>query len=607
MTVVAWLNFANPIGLLALLSIVPLIILYLIRPRPKPMAVPSLMFFMRNWGVNKLTSFLRQITRDWLFLIQLLALILASLAVAQPYTFIQKDIASENTVIVMDVSASMSALEGVRTRLDIAVAKAKESLGSKNTVILAKQIPHIGLKDATAAETSEFLNTVRQTQSPTRLGDAIILAGEALAGGEGRVVVLSDFINTGGQDPETSRAVLQARGIVVEFINVAGRSEKQNIGFIDMAVDKDEVTLYVKNYNRNQRTASITAGENVKELAINANSAEPFTFKPPAGVTKVELRPFDDFNADNTVYISAPAKEVVPVLLITNNKSDFLANALTASEEVELTVTEPPVIKEGDFDVIIINNINPAEIISGTFENIKKQVEKGTNLVIHAQDDMSLLGDFKGLLKLKLEGTGDRQPVLVDQLNRFTKNIEFGNVDRYHIAKPADDKVLTILSAEKSPLVAYYTLGAGKVIYYGILETASDFKFSPGYPIFWTELLRFMTERQDIKALNFKTDQSLLLDEVVEIKTPSKTVKEGALQLEEAGIYKLPDRIIASNLLNEKESNINGNFSAGQKSIEYQLQPVKEKKKYSFEIPLLIIAAILLLFEVVYIKLRGDL
>jgi len=39
-------QFANQVGLYALLSIIPLIIIYLLRPRPLKIKIPSLMFLM---------------------------------------------------------------------------------------------------------------------------------------------------------------------------------------------------------------------------------------------------------------------------------------------------------------------------------------------------------------------------------------------------------------------------------------------------------------------------------------------------------------------------------------------------------------------------------
>ena len=39
--------FETPFALLALLSVIPLIILYMLRPKPKVLSIPSLMFVLK--------------------------------------------------------------------------------------------------------------------------------------------------------------------------------------------------------------------------------------------------------------------------------------------------------------------------------------------------------------------------------------------------------------------------------------------------------------------------------------------------------------------------------------------------------------------------------
>ena len=98
------INIGNPSGLWALLALVPLIILYLIRPKPKTMAIPSLMFFLKASGSRKMTSFLKQITHDWLFLIQLLLLLGLALTFANPFHTFEHDVTAANTVLVLEYS-----------------------------------------------------------------------------------------------------------------------------------------------------------------------------------------------------------------------------------------------------------------------------------------------------------------------------------------------------------------------------------------------------------------------------------------------------------------------------------------------------------------------
>ncbi|MBW2969775.1 BatA and WFA domain-containing protein [Candidatus Woesearchaeota archaeon] len=584
----------------ALLFLVPLIILYLIRPKPKMLAIPSLMFFLRSSGMRRLNSFLRQVTHDWLFLIQLLLLLGLVLTFAHPFTKYQHDVTASNTVIVLDVSASSQVREGARSRFDLSIAQAKKVLGSKNTIILAKDVPFIALQDASAEDASKFLNGLSPKSTISRIGEAVILAGETLK--EGRVVVVSDFINTGGQDPDIAKAVLESKGLVVDFINVAG-SPRKNVGIVQFDVGNDQCTVYVKNYFGEQQKFNLRVGSTVVPMSVPANSIETFAFKTPAGVAMLELDVSDDFGVDNYAFLSAPAGGKAKVLLISNNESTFLKNALLASGELDVVVTEPPVISEGSFDVIVIHNVDPVQVLPGTFEDILARAENGATVIVGVQDNSDRL-DYRGLLPVKISGKSDGGFVSVDQLNRFTKNIDFGAVTNLFTAEPLGEQSV-IASVNGVPVISVKPVGSGKLVYFGISED-SEFKYAPHYPIFWTELMKFVTEQQDVRNLNFKAGDTLILDKEQKIKTPSKTVKRAALVLDEVGIYELEDRVIAVNLVDELESNVNLEKQVGTKSLEYELKPVKETREFPLDIWLLVFALFFILFEVFFVKYRGD-
>lgn len=594
-------QIANPEGLWALLAIVPLILLYLIRPRPKPVQIPSLMFFMKSRGAKKLTSFFKTVTKDWLFLIQLLALLALALTIADPFTTYQHDITAENTVVVLDVSASMQTREGGRTRFSKAVSEAKGSLGASNTLILAKDVPYLALQDVSSQEIYKYLNSLQPKTTTSQIGEAIILAGETLS--EGRVIVLSDFINTGGQDPEIAKSVLESKGLVVDFVNVAEEG-KTNIGIIDMIAGNEETTIYVKNYDTAAHTTTLQIGRTQSQLNIPAQSIETYSFQTPPGITKIELKNTDDLIVDNTAWLSAPSQGKAKVLLITNNQSVFLKNALLASGEIELQVTEPPVVPKGNYDITIIQNIDREELLPGTFEDINENLKDGGAVIVHVQEDSTDI-NYKGLMPVKIGEKTEGGFISVDQLNQFTKNIEFGATDTAYSAEPKDDAV-QIVSVTGTPLIVLQQKGPAKYMYYGIPEDA-EFKYSTSYPIFWTELIKHLTSQQDVRNLNYKAGETLILEKEQEIQTPSKKVRKSALVLDEAGLYQLEDRTIAVNLLNELESDINAKESEGTRSQEYELKPVKETREFPWAIALLIFAIAILLFEMLFVKMRGEL
>jgi hypothetical protein len=316
----------NPLGLAWLGLALLLILLYLIRPKPKTKELPSLMFFMKGSGKQKLLSFFRMFVYDFMLIVQFLLLLLLLLVPSMPFNFTQHDITSSNTVIVIDASASMQTLEDGRSRFKTAVSQSKKHFQGRVGVIVAQDPPYIALKDGSSLQAQNTLSSLNPSESTSRIGDSIILAGELLRGKEGRVIVISDFITTHGSDPNIAKAVLQSRGLVVDFVNVA-EDNKNNVGFIDLVVDDSSTTAYIKNYNEDEATVTINVGEETKQVSIPAKGVEPFVFETLPGINEITLSPEDHFPVDNKIYTSAPEDTTIKTLLITNGQTSFLRNA----------------------------------------------------------------------------------------------------------------------------------------------------------------------------------------------------------------------------------------------------------------------------------------
>jgi hypothetical protein len=599
------IGFGHEVGLLAFLALVPLIVLYLIKPRPKLIKIPSLMFFLGQSGSSSRHSFLRRFVRDYLFVIQLLCLILLALAVAAPFLNLSQKLVAEHTVIVLDVSASMQTKEGTSSRFEIAKSEAEDFLGGKNTIILAKNVPLVALESVSKTEALNYLKSLKPLDTDSKIGDAILLSSEVLAGSEGTVFVLSDFINTEGMDPETAKNVLKTKGVTAEFVPIG--KNVRNVGIINIEVSDDSSIVYVKNFNDDKQDVTLKIGNFTKDLSIAGESVETFAFQTPRGVTKIEVKANDFLKTDNIGYISAPSGDKVKVLLITNSQSKFIEYALKSSDLVEVTRAEPPIVPmKDDFDVYIAYDIDPDEILSGTFDDIGKKVKSGKGLVIVAQIEINELGYGK-LLPVLNDGLGTGANVIVEQVTEFTKNIDFGFVNNY-IKAISKANTLSIAGLPNNySAIAFMKHGDGKVIFNGMIDDESDFKLSPSYPIFWVNLIKFLTNQKSIKSLNVQTGSTLILEDKTKISTPTGVQNTNALMYESVGLYTLPDRVVVANLLHEKESNIDMEQSKDIASNSRRGSLIDETVEYQIVNYILIALLILLFLEVLYIKFRGDL
>ncbi len=585
------LGFNNPAGLAALLLIIPLIILYLIRPKSKKLEIPSLMFINKTYQKIKQYSFLRRILRDLLFLLQLLILLSLLLTVAEPWFEVSEDTIKDHSTIVLDVSASMNTIEEGTTRFELAREKAINYLGQKNTIILVQNKPIIALKDVSKSQAEKLLENLKPSDTESKIGDAMILAGE-ITPEAGKVIVISDFINTQGTQPLTAKEVLESKNIPIKLINV-GSANKKNFAIIDAKIESDVTKLFLKNYNKDKEKLELQINDKAYDLDVEGNSIESYSFNTQKGITKVSINNEDDMPQDNVAFISVPEDNTINVLLVTNLKSKFLESAITSADDINVEIAEPPILPKKDYDVYIFYGVQPENILAGTFEELLKKVENGeTSVIIHAQKDIQKI-DYGALLPVKIKSliknTAIFQP---DQLMLFTKDINFGQSESFFATEPKKG-VKTLVSYDKNPIISMIQLNKGYLLYYGILEEDSDFKLAPEYPIFWTKAIRYLSNKKQIKDLNLRTGASL------------SSIKEEVI-LDRIGTYNLGKSTLSLNLFNEQESNINIEQTTERKIENFALEKTKEKIKKEITETMLWLALLILIGELIYSKWRGE-
>ncbi|MFH1072144.1 MAG: VWA domain-containing protein [Nanoarchaeota archaeon] len=594
-------------GLILLLLLIPFILLYLIRPKPKKRTIPSIMFLLKDTGKSFIRSFFRTFIKDVLFLLQLLALLFMIFAVSRPYLNLPELSIDKPTVVILDVSASMQA----QSRFPEALALAKDSLSSVNTLILAGNIPETVGIEKTKGQAKTILDMVKAKDTETNLYDALILAPKYLKE-SGRVIVISDF----STDPSylNAQKFIESLGYKVYLKKVG--SSGSNIGIVDMDIKEKKTSVNIKNYNDKQETVRVKVNENLIDTkTIEPKSSELSTFNTPFGLSKVELDVQDDFKLDNTVFMSAPEEHTVTILVISNDEKissyDFMLaldsiNA-NSSTRVSVEIAVPPKVPKITQDIIIYKNVDQALLLPGTIEDTVKRVKDGGAAIIMVQDTLFSI-NFQGLLPYtfksrETEGFIDKESGSLS----LTENVDFGTVGSYFVISPQDpDAVSVVANVGDSPVISFSRLGKGVIAYYGIFDESADFSKDPYYPIFWKRMIDFVSGKPDIRNLNYKTGRLVSLGASQEVKTPRETVKASSVFLDAAGVYTLADRTLAANLLSAAESDINAENSIGQKELE-QLdeKPVPEPFDLS---RWLIMAAILIIFvELLYQKFRGDL
>ncbi|HIG95940.1 TPA: VWA domain-containing protein, partial [Candidatus Woesearchaeota archaeon] len=443
--------FDNPLGWYSFIAVGVLVISYLIKPKPLDIKIPSVRFLMHEKGTRQKSTFFQRFITNLLFLLQLLALGALAFATTLPIISMTYDSTGEHTVIVLDVSNSMNTeVSAGQTRLDKAKNIAENNLKGQVSIILAETVPLLVLEDESTSQAKSVLAQLTPKHTSTNIGDAMILAGDLLSAkgdnnkASGRILVISDFVWTDGADPEVMKQVLEARGMVVDFVNIG--KAKENVGFVDFKIDTTETTVFLKNYGREKTVSLLLKNEMEGQKTITRTlleeGIEPITFPTMGGITRLELKDDDALTDDNAVYLSNPKKTKIRILMMTNKPNKFMVNALTALGDTEVTVAEPPIVpdidsgsEEGEgFDIIIYSEVDHKKILPGTMKEIKQAVEQGTPFIVTFQESLNQI-DFDGLLAISPDIVHEGAGVKTVIQNQFTKDVDFGTTEKYYKAK----------------------------------------------------------------------------------------------------------------------------------------------------------------------------
>jgi len=593
--------FLTPLGLVALLSVVPVVILYLVQPDPRRVELPTLRLLLEDDEQDASNPLLERLRRSLLLLLQLLVLIGLAVSLAGPYVTVSESQTVEETVIVIDGSASMGVQTDGSTRFAAAVAAARESTTGTNSVVFAGSESRIALRSGGVDEVERTLDGLSVADTPTDLGAAISQAA-SIAGENARIVVFSDFADDGGWTDAVRSA--RARDLQVDLRQFADGGTA-NVGIVDRAFTGREVTLSVKNFGTTEVTRSVALGDQRQSVTLGPGDLERVTLTVPAGGGQARLTPGDGFPTDDTAYVAAPADPTVDVLLLTNDRNRYLVTALSVIDEVRLTVDQPPTTVGDDYDVILYSNLDSERLLRGNVEAGRNLIEAGGGVGVLAQPSPpDLLGDF---LLLSPSGVGTNPSVGQVTTDEITRGIDFPPPERY-LQGSLDAGTPLVRTGNGTALVATEQRGQGRVLYYGYVVNDDPFRFNYQYPVFWKRATFYLAGREPLPALNRETGSSLQFANETSVETPDGTASVRVVLLDRVGFYATPTRRIGVSLYSEAESDVVAEPLANRSDETGAITREEERQVPQPLTPLVAIAALLVVVgEIAYLRRRGDL
>ncbi len=544
------MQFGNMDGLYLLAFLIPLIIIYLIKAKPKDITIPSLMFFTDDKKVKKYNAFLRKLLLKLLFFLQLLIIVIIALAASNPLIEIPMDAYSLNTVVIMDVSASMQTKDTTMQRIDIGKDSLLNFLKGRTSIILAEETPIVLASNVSSSRAKALITNLESKDIKSRVDSSIILANDLLGEDRGTIVVYSDFMLNKNDDILAAKKIAEANDKRVIFIESGKR--QTNVGFVTLNLNRGNGEAFIKNFADADKTIDVklvSGKEETKRIEISPYSVEKISFEVGKGETTLEVLTKDRLLVDNKIFIMNPYESDVNILLITNKKTkSALRDALESNPNFNVQVTMPPVIPDMNHDVVVISDIQKSMLLPNTFRDIKKYRDEGGKVIIASQEDIDKF-DFQGLVDFGVgQMKSSESNVIINISNEFTSNLigradGFSSVSRYYDIDIKEDSSV-VLASSISDGEPIFIMENG-LFFYGIIDDFSGFKEQIDYPLFWDDLINYMLGKKSLANFNFKTG-----DVFVGGNETDKAI------LNKVGIFDVNGREIAVNLLSDAESDI---------------------------------------------------
>lgn len=541
-------QFVNPVGLAALLALIPLIIFYLVKPKPQREVIPSMAFFTEEQKNGKIKSALERLRRNRMLLLHMVIISLLGAAIADP--LIPGLESSGRTVIVLDDSASM------HDNNQEAEKFALKHVGETNTIITASS-PEILVREASAQEARNIIQNHDNSEAGTDLVSAVRLASNY----DGELILASDMDNNGEQEVLPMLEDMD-RGIEVMDVN-----QENSHGLIGLEIENGKALVTAQNFENRDKTVEIRKpGEN-REINISARSTKTVSLDL-SGNSEVSLPP-DEFALDNKLYVSMPEKRTVRVSNL-GEESEYFRKAIYLINFTEYRDAE----RIAGADVYFIRD--GYELSSIRKENLREELEAGKSAIIEDREDLPELAPVENSSSVR----STQVQVSAGMSTNFNSSVRRYDVNGEPLAEP--DEAL-VLSGDES------------VMLYNVDDDSFGQRIN--YPIFWKKVIGGMNEIKSGSELNLRTGQEKEFENTVR---HSGQRYSGITEIEGTGFYR-GENTYAANLLNSEESSPHVNSIASRES--FQDRTVRNPaRKY-----LAVLLALIMSLEITYLSWRGEL
>lgn len=359
------MGFTNLWPLFLLLTIPPLIMLYILKRKYKEEVISSSLLWKEVYKNTRANTPWEKFKKNIMLLLQILIILSVILALMSPFlNFGGKSY--KNVIMVIDNSASMNALYNDKnTRLEQAKTLAKEYLnstkdGTNAYIISYDSTSNLLLNgDFNKGNAENIINKIESNYASGDISDVVSFVkaiGDGI--GEGYEALIFTDKEISLQDVEGKIVYLGNSGLNASVDNVSHKFVDDKVKVIANVTNNGD-SLYEGDFSL-YNGEELAAVENVS-LQVGETKTLSFELDSINGdYLKGELSRKDILIEDNTYYHVVSENKVKKILLVTQ-ENVFLEKAFSIIENTEVYKTNDVsnISNTDDFDLYIFDNIMP--------------------------------------------------------------------------------------------------------------------------------------------------------------------------------------------------------------------------------------------------------
>ncbi|MCJ8006097.1 BatA and WFA domain-containing protein [Lederbergia wuyishanensis] len=359
------MGLMNPLFLLLAFFIASVLIFYMFRKRYENKMIPSNLLWEQVMNEWQASPWIEKLQRNLLLFLQLLILLLLMFALTRPY-WMTKGIEGEHIILVVDTSASMSALHDGITRFD----EAKEEISAiikdlkhqEVTIITAGSVPNLLInKEVNINKIKKVVDGLKLSYEYSDMEKAFRLANSLAVNKDTSLFVFSDSIKAEDLNGMTG-------SIPISVFNMGNEGNNVSLKSFGIGEKEHHVTgiSVIENQSKELKAATLLINTNENNVFEEKVTIEPGEQKfvkipklPVSEYYKAKIEVNDDYSIDNEL-IAVSRPSLMKVYLV-GDVSPFIMKGLENIGYETIQMTEEDVERDLSNGIVVVENI-PMEV-----------------------------------------------------------------------------------------------------------------------------------------------------------------------------------------------------------------------------------------------------